>query len=117
MIADATVLSQNDSLQCKCFSKRLTEQVPLGTLWLKKFFTSDGISASGEDVSDDAIPVTQSDENTSNKQQIDMCKIASYTERSKLSDEQKFHILTNRNTSNNFQLPGRLEKHGCQRHF
>ena len=47
-----------------------------------------------------------------------MCKIASYSERSKLSAEQKFQILTNRNTlPHNFQFPGRLEKPGCQRHF
>ena len=84
----------------------------------KKFFTSDVISASGEDVLEDAIPAIQSDENTSNNQQIDMCKIASYSERSQLSAEQKFHILTNRNTlPHNFQVPGRLEKLGCQRHF
>ena len=84
----------------------------------KKFFTSDGISASGEDVLEDAIPAIQSDENTSNNQQIDMCKIAFYSERSQLSAEQKFHILTNRDTlPHNFQVPGRLEKLGCQRHF
>ena len=47
-----------------------------------------------------------------------MCKIASYSERSKLSAEQKFQILTYRNTlPHNFQFPGRLEKRGCQRHF
>ena len=118
MIAVTTVLWQNDSLQCKYFSKKLTGQVPLSTLWLKKFFASDGISASGEDVLEDIIPAIQSDENTSNEQQIDMCKIASYRVRSKLSAEQKFQILTNRNTlPHNFQLPGRLEKHDCQRHF
>ena len=84
----------------------------------KKFFTSDAISASGEDVLEDAIPAIQSDENTSNEQQLDMCKIASYSERSQLSAEQKFHILTNRNTlPHNFRFPGRLEKLGCQRHF
>ena len=60
----------------------------------------------------------QSDENTSNEQQINMCKIASYSERSKLSAELKFQILTNRNTlPHNFQFPGRLEKHGCQQYF
>ena len=48
----------------------------------KNFFTSDGISDSGKDVLEDAIPAIQSDENTSNKQQIDMCKLASYSERS-----------------------------------
>ena len=84
----------------------------------KIFFTSDGISASGENVLEDAIPAIQSDENISNEQQIDMCKIASYSERSKLSAEQKFQILTNRNTlPHNFQFPSRLEKRGCQRHF
>ena len=56
----------------------------------KNFFTSDGISASGEDVLEDAIPAIQSDENTNNEEQIDMCKIASYSERSNLSSEQKF---------------------------
>ena len=80
----------------------------------KNFFTSDGISASGEDGLEDIIPAIQSDENTSNKQQIDMCKIASYRVRSKLSAEQKFQILTNRNTlPHDFQLPGRLEKDDC----
>ena len=33
----------------------------------KKFFTSDGISASGEYVLENAIPAIQSDENTSNE--------------------------------------------------
>ena len=56
----------------------------------KNFFTSDSISASSEDVLVDAIPAIQSDENTSNEQQIDMCKIASYSERNNLSAEQKF---------------------------
>ena len=84
----------------------------------KNFFASDVISASGENVLDDAISAMQSDENTSNEQQIDMCKTASNSERSKLSAEQKFQILTNRNTlPHNFQLPGRLEKRGCQPHF
>ena len=84
----------------------------------KSFFTRDGISASGEGVLDDAIPAIQSDENTSNQQQIDICKIAFYSERSKLSAEQKFQILTNRYTlPPNFQVPDRLEKRVCQRHF
>ena len=84
----------------------------------KNFCTSYGISASGEGVLEDAIPAIQSDENTSNEQQIDMCKIASYSERSQLSAEQKFYILTNRDTlPHNFRFPGRLEKRGCQRHF
>ena len=84
----------------------------------KNFFASDVILASGVDVLDDAIPAMQSDENTSNEQKIDMCKIASYSERSKLSAEQKFQILTNRNTlPHNFQFPGRLKNRGCQRHF
>ena len=47
-----------------------------------------------------------------------MCKITSYSERSKLSAEQKLKILTNCNTlPHNFHFPGRLEKRGCQRHF
>ena len=84
----------------------------------KNFFTSDGISVTGEGVLEDAIPAIHIDENTSNKQQIDMCKIASYSARNKLFAEQKFQILTNRNTlPHNFQFPGRLEKRGCQRHF
>ena len=84
----------------------------------KNFFTSDDISASGEDVLEDAIPAIQSEENTSDEQQIDMCKIASYNERSKLSAEQKFQILTNcKILPHNFQFPVRLEKRGFQRHF
>ena len=79
----------------------------------KNFFTNDGISASGEDVLEDAILAIQSDDNTSNEQKIDTCKIASYSERSKFSAEQKFQILTNRDTlPHNFQFLGRLEKHG-----
>ena len=69
-------------------------------------------------VLEDAIPAIQSDENTSDEQQFDMCKIASYSERSQLSAEQKFQILTNCDTlPHNFRFPGRLEKRGCQRHF
>ena len=119
MIAVATVLWQNDSLQCKCFSKKADRASATEyAVDEKKIFTSDGISGSGEDVLEDAIPAIQSDENTSNEQQIDMCKIASYSERSQLSAEKKFHILTNRDTlPHNFQVPGPLEKLGCQRHF
>ena len=56
----------------------------------KNVFTGVGISASGENVLEDALPAIQSDDNTSNEQQINMCKIASFSERSKLSAEQKF---------------------------
>ena len=53
-----------------------------------------------------------------NIQQIDFCNITSYSERSKLSAEQKFQILTERNTlPPNFQFPSRLKKRGCQRYF
>ena len=64
----------------------------------KSFFTRDDASISGEGVLVDPISPIQSDENTNNEQQIDMCKIASYSERSRLSAEQIFQILTNHNT-------------------
>ena len=84
----------------------------------KSFFTSNGTSASGEGVLNDAIPPIQSDENTSNEQQIDVCKIASYSERCKLSATRKLQISINRNTlPPSFLFPDRLEKCGCQRHF
>ena len=67
-IAFATVPRQNDSLLCSCFFKKLTQQVPLNTLRLKNFSTSDSTSASDEDVLGDGIPPIQNDENISNKQ-------------------------------------------------
>ena len=92
--------------------------MPLSTLRLKIFSASDGISASDEGVLDDAIPPIQSDENTSNEQRIDVCNIASYSERNNLSAEQKVQILTNcNNLPSDFQFSGRLEKRGGQRHF
>ena len=39
VMALATGLWQNESLQCLCFSNKLIEQVALSTLWLKKGFS------------------------------------------------------------------------------